>query len=291
MFLHALKAERALARNSELAYRNDLEQFLLLCPAIQEATTDDIRTFLGELKDYSPRSVARKLSALRQFFAFCVAEKIRPDNPMLSISAPKQGRSLPKVLSVEQVDTLLATAALDATPEGLRLLAFLEILYASGLRVSELVTLKLVQLHKRGDSFEPFLTIKGKGGKERLVPLHQAALRAIQKYMEVRGSFIRGSKESPWLFPSASAEGHLTRQRLGQLLKELALKANLDPTCLSPHVLRHCFASHLLHRGADLRIVQQLLGHSSITTTEIYTHVQQEQLKALLLEHHPLGAI
>lgn len=291
-FLSMLAAERGASRHTIEAYERDIRQFLDTVTDPLRVSAADVRDWLSSLETegLSARSAARKLSALRQFFAFLYTEKYRTDNPLTVVETPKTGRRLPKALNEEVVDQLLTAAHEDTTPDGLRLAAMLEILYASGLRVSELVTLKTSQWQKDSAGHVPYMMVKGKGNKERLVPLNSAAAKALDAYLTHRPLFLPKSVDaSPWLFPSRSGEGYVTRQRFGQMLKALALKANLDPALLSPHVLRHCFATHLLHRGADLRVVQQLLGHADISTTQIYTHVHQERLKALVFEHHPLA--
>jgi integrase/recombinase XerD len=231
-------------------------------------------------------TAARRLSALRQFFKFLVQENIRKDDPAALLDAPKRARPLPKLLSEDDVDRLLTEARTlrDDPAESARLTALLEVLYATGLRVSELVGLRWPPF---GDDAR-FLVIRGKGDKERLVPLSEPARQAIEDYAGWRNDFIAG-KTSPWLFPSRGESGHLTRQRFGQLLKDLAVQADINPAKVSPHVLRHAFASHLLARGADLRAVQKMLGHADISTTQIYTHVLEARKQALVRQHHPLA--
>jgi integrase/recombinase XerD len=217
-----------------------------------------------------------------------LTEGRRGDDPCASIDSPRQGRPLPKLLSEQEVEALLAVAHEKDGPEGIRLAALLEILYATGLRVSELVGLPAAALGR-----DPrFLIVRGKGDKERMVPLGEEAHRALLAYRRVRDRFLgdnapRGAEK--WLFPSRGGDGHLTRQRLAQMLKGLALEAGIAAERVSPHVLRHCFATHLLDHGADLRSVQQMLGHADISTTQIYTHVLASRLKALVHDHHPLA--
>jgi integrase/recombinase XerD len=288
-FLEMLTAERGAAALTLVAYGRDLADFasFLKGEAVTGASQADLRRYLARLdaQGMTPRTVARRLSALRQFHKFLMSEGLRQDDPTAILASPRQGRRLPKFLSEADVGTLLATAAEDESPEGLRLSAMLELLYASGLRVSELVALPLGPLTRQ----ERTLIVRGKGDKERLVPLGAAARRAVDAYLGVRAHFLAGNKPSRWLFPSSAEDGHLTRHRCGQLLKDLALKAGLDPAKLSPHVLRHAFATHLLAHGADLRSVQQMLGHADIATTQIYTHVEAERLKTLVETHHPLA--
>lgn len=291
-FLEMLSAERGLAQNSLLAYRNDLADFSGFLTGRNENPetigTDALRLYMQGLSDegMTPSTAARRLSALRQFFKFLVQENIRKDDPAALLDAPKRARPLPKLLSEDDVDRLLTEARhlRDDPAESARLTALLEILYATGLRVSELVGLRWPPF---GDD-PRFLVIRGKGSKERLVPLSEPARKAIEDYAGWRSDFIEG-KTSPWLFPSRGESGHLTRQRFGQLLKALALEAGIDPAKVSPHVLRHAFASHLLARGADLRAVQKMLGHADISTTQIYTHVLEARKQALVRQHHPLA--
>lgn len=288
-FLEMLAAERGAALLTLDAYRRDLADFdsHLKGGSIAEAGADDVRGYLRRLDatGMAPRTAARRLSALRQFFKFLLVEGIRADDPTAVIDAPRQGRPLPKILSEAEVTALIETARTDESPEGIRLSALLELLYASGLRVSELVALPLGTV-ARGDRA---IIVRGKGDKERLVPLGEQALRAVRDYLAVRPLFLGEGQVSRWLFPSRAASGHLTRIRCGQLLKDLAVKAGVDPAKLSPHVLRHAFATHLLGHGADLRSVQQMLGHADISTTQIYTHVDVERLTTLVTAHHPLS--
>jgi integrase/recombinase XerD len=223
---------------------------------------------------------------MRQFHRFLIEEDVRGDDPTAVIDTPRATRSLPKFLDVSEVAALLDAAGRREGSQGRRLVALLETLYATGLRVSELVGLPLSALEREHE----ILLVRGKGGKERIVPVNATARAALQAYLDVRGRFLSGGRPSPWLFPSRAAEGHLTRRRCGQLLKELALEVGLDPARVSPHVLRHAFATHLLHNGADLRSLQRMLGHADISTTEIYTHVLDERLRTLVERHHPLAA-
>ncbi|MBV8777794.1 MAG: tyrosine recombinase [Alphaproteobacteria bacterium] len=233
----------------------------------------------------APRTLARRLSTIRQFYRFLLTEGVRSDDPSGGLDAPRLGQPLPKLLSEAEVARLIDTAAAWPAEEGLRLRCILELLYATGLRVSELVTLPLAAAQH-----DPrFMLVRGKGGKERMVPLSAPSRAALAAYLTCRAGFLTNGKPSRFLFPSRGRDGHLTRQRCGQLLKELALGAGLDPARLSPHVLRHAFASHLLDHGADLRSVQQMLGHADIATTQIYTHVQGERLRRLVETAHPLA--
>lgn len=291
-----LAAERGAADNTLAAYRRDLDDFLRFVAgsgaadfdhAALTATTETIRDFMSHLSDsgLAASTASRRLSALRQFFGFLFIEGIRTDDPTAVIDSPRRARALPKVLTEEEVDLLLAAARAIEGADGLRLTSMLELLYATGLRVSELVTLPL-SAALRDPSV---LIVRGKGGRERMVPLTDVARSALRDYCDVRGSFLKRRKDSPWLFPSTGKEGHLSRQRFGQMLKALAVESGIEPRKVSPHVLRHAFASHLLANGADLRSVQQMLGHADISTTQIYTHVLDERLRSLVRDKHPLS--
>ena len=299
LFLEMLSAERGAAANTLAAYRRDLENFSLFAgrndAPLNQLSSDHIRAYLALISDegLAVASRARRLSAIRQFYRFLFVEGLRDDDPAADIEAPKKARSLPKTMTIAEVDHLLKLAAKEAKSAAgrkrlpaVRLYCLLELLYATGLRVTELVTLPATLL--RAD--DRLITIKGKGGRERMVPLNGAARTALDDYLSVLKEKRKpGGKTSPFLFPSTGADGHLTRQRLVQELKALAARAGLDARNISPHVLRHAFASHLLERGADLRAVQQLLGHADISTTQIYTHVLDERLRRLVYDHHPLA--
>ena len=294
-FLEMLVAERGIAANTLQAYRHDLEDFSDFLSrrkrSADAASTTDLRDYMSALAraGMAASTAARRLSALRQFHKFLHAENYREDNPCTVVDAPRRSRPLPKILSEAEVDQLLDAAAGLPGPDGARLLALLELLCASGLRVSELVGLPLAAVTRDTG----MLIVRGKGGKERMVPLTEASIRAVEAYRQVRDAFLKeGQKEkqkSPYLFPSRGDSGHLTRHRFAQLLKELAVTAGIDPQKVSPHVLRHAFATHLLDHGADLRSVQQMLGHADISTTQIYTHVVEERLRRLVEQHHPLA--
>jgi integrase/recombinase XerD len=285
-----MSAERGAGANTLAAYGRDLADFANHAdPA--GAGRAEIQAFLGALaRTTAPSTQARKLSALRQFFGFLYAEGIRDDDPTLTLAAPKPRRPLPKILSGEDIDRLIA-AATGETPEGKRLLLIVEMLYGGGLRVSELAGLPLVAARAR----DGFIRVVGKGNKERFTPLSDAAQAALGEYLAVREDFLpkgeKARKALRYLFCSRSAEGYLTRRRLHQMLKALALKADIDPGKLSPHVLRHAFATHLVEGGADLRSVQTLLGHADIATTQIYTHVAKDHLSQVMRSAHPLGKV
>lgn len=305
-FLEMLSAERGASANTLDAYSRDLANFASFVHkrdrALELATTEDITNFIALMVEegLAASSRARRLSALKQFFRFLVADGIRADDPAGIVGGPKREAALPKTLTVDEVDLLLAAARRKVEEsrnrqreKALRLYCLLEILYATGMRVSELVALPRSALV--GD--ERTLTIKGKGGRQRMVPLNPAAQDALVLYLRERDATVAGDGygsglnggASSWLFPSWGEQGHLTRQRLAQELKLLAAQAGIEQSRVSPHVLRHAFASHMLERGADLRAVQKLLGHADISTTQVYTHVREGHLRKIVHEHHPLS--
>jgi integrase/recombinase XerD len=290
-FLEMMAVERGAARHTLDAYGRDLADYdrFLRARGVGVETADGaaVRAYLSTLsrRGMAAATVARRLSAIRQFHRFLYLEGEHPDDPTQTVDGPRRQRPLPRLLDQAEIEALIAAARQRPGAPGLRLIAILELLYASGLRASELMGLPLSALAPD----RRFLVVRGKGGKERLVPVGQAAGTALQAYLAVRSAFLRAGGASPFLFPSRARQGHLTRQRLAQLLRELAPDAELDPGRISPHVLRHAFASHLLAGGADLRAVQLMLGHADIATTEIYTHVQGERLAAVVRAHHPLA--
>jgi len=299
LFLDMQAAERGAGANTLAAYRNDLEDLAAHLRAagvaVAAADTDDLRGFLTSLAErgFKASSLARRLSAVRQLYRFLYAEGKRSDDPAAVLEGPKRARTLPKVLSIADVDRLLTVARAQAEDaaqlklarlRAARLLCLLEVVYATGLRVSELVALPASAARRD----LRMLVVRGKGGKERLVPLNQAAKRAMSEYLALRAEG-KHDAQSKWLFPSFGETGHLTRQHFARELKELGQASGIEPSQLSPHVLRHAFASHLLHNGADLRVVQTLLGHADISTTQIYTHVLEDRLKSLVRDLHPLG--
>lgn len=289
-FLEMLAAERNAAQHTLKAYRTDLADFAAFLArrriVAHAAAAADIAAYLKFLiqRGASPRTQARRLSALRQFYRFLVLERRRDDDPTKTIDGPRLGRSLPKVLTEGEVAALLQAARQIEGADGTRLVALIELLYSAGLRVSELVSLRLGAIARDGKT----LLIRGKGSKERLAPLGAPARDAIAAWLEIRKSLVPKDRPSPFLFASRGAAGHITAARVAQLLKDLAVRAGIDPRRLSPHVLRHAFATHLVDHGADLRAVQQMLGHADIATTQIYTHVAGERLKRVVSEHHPL---
>jgi integrase/recombinase XerD len=298
LFLDMQAAERGAGKNTLDAYRNDLADLLAHLRAsnvsVAKASTDDLRAFLVSVTErgLATASLARRLSAVRQLYRFLYAEGKRSDDPAAVLEGPKRARTLPKVLSIAEVGGLLTQARTNAENgeqppavrlRAARLLCLLEVVYATGLRVSELVALPASAARKD----QRMLVVRGKGNKDRLVPLNGAAKRAMAEYLKLREE-AKEAAPSKWLFPSFGEQGHLTRQHFARDLKILGAASGVTPDRLSPHVLRHAFASHLLHNGADLRVVQTLLGHADISTTQIYTHVLEERLKALVRDLHPL---
>jgi len=299
LFLDMLAAERGAGANTLAAYRNDLEDLSSYLGAagrsVGDADTDALRGFLADLTErgFKASSLARRLSAVRQLYRFLYAEGKRGDDPAAVLEGPKRGRTLPKVLSIAEVDGLLNEAQRQADDtaqppaarlRAMRLLCLLEVVYATGLRVSELVALPAAAARRD----QRMLVVRGKGGKERLVPLNQTAKTTMAAWLALCEEGGRKGA-SKWLFPSFGEQGHLTRQHFARELKALGAACGIAPARLSPHVLRHAFASHLLHNGADLRIVQTLLGHADISTTQIYTHVLEDRLKTMVRDLHPLG--
>ncbi len=297
LFLDMMAAERGASANTLDAYRRDLDDIAArlagLGRDLASAETSDLETVLASLREdgLSAATAARRLSAMKRFYKFLLVDGQRGDNPASHLRGPKQGRSLPKILSEADVDALFAAAARIDGASGARTRALMELLYAGGLRVTELVSLPLNAFIRA----EQCISITGKGGRERLVPLTDAALDAVEDYRLVRAQHLpkdpdKRRKAERFLFPSTSAkQGHLTRERFAQILRDLTLAAGMDPAKVSPHVLRHAFATHLLANGADLRAVQLLLGHADVSTTQIYTHVLDERLKQLVETAHPLA--
>jgi len=287
-----MAAERAAAANTLKAYERDLadaDAYLASQGAdLANASLEQIEAYFADLgaRGLAPATAARRRAAVRQFYRFVLGERWREDDPSRRVDAPKKGRPLPKVLTRSEVDALIAAAGQKDGAAGLRLACMIELIYASGLRVSELTSLSCLAVAR-----DPaYLIVRGKGGKERLAPLNGAARAAIKTYLETRRLFFPKSvKESPWLFPSRGKAGRLTPRRFAQLLDEAARDAGVDPAKVSPHVLRHAFATHLVEGGADLRVVQTLLGHADIATTQIYTHVAEGRLREVVQTKHPLA--
>ena len=293
-FLEVLASEKGLAVNTRISYKNDILQFLVFLEKnkkkINEITSIDIEKFISKFttQGLEKSTISRKMSALSHFFIFLLDENIIKSNPIHELDLPKQIKKLPKILSVDQVEKLIKSSREDQSVNGIRLNTMIEILYATGIRVSELVEMKLSATYAEKN----FLLVQGKGNKERLVPISENTEVRIKDYLKIRNKFLNNDSESKWLFPSKqSSKGHITRQRFNQLLQTLCERVNLNNIRISPHKLRHAFATHLLANGVDLRSLQQMLGHADISTTQIYTHVLKDRLKKLVSDNHPLSKI
>lgn len=310
-FLNNLKAEKGSAKNTLISYQNDLEDLFLFLGEVDitKITTKDLKKYIENLyrNGVATSTMARHISAIKQFFNFLQLEEIITENPSTLLEHPKVENDVPQVLSEDEVKTMLNEAKKDNSNYGIQFYTMLELLYASGLRVSELVELKISDIQKkyRKDglyTIDDFLIIKGKGDKERLVPISKIAKEALIKYINLRENLLQG-KKSEWLWTTMATfsknkkdtkvmfkkDNHISRQIFALNLKQIAIKNNIDPSKIHPHVIRHSFATHILHRGADLRVVQELLGHSDISTTQIYTHVADEKLKNIVNTLHPLA--
>lgn len=300
-FLEAMLAERGISKNSLMAYKSDMLDFSawLSNQAEKEPTlltTDSLRGFIRILseKGITPRSIARKISTLRSYYHFLISENITKNNPAQLLDLPKYQPQLPSALSIEDIKHLISYAEQGNSPENIRLLAMIHLLYASGLRVSELVSLKLTNLMIEASTgnLKNHINVTGKGSKERIVIINDRARIALSNYLRVRGGFVSKANSigALYLFPSVAKQGYMTRQNFALLLKQAAIFAGLNPEKISPHTLRHTFASHLLAGGADLRVIQELLGHSDISTTQVYTHVQTEHLDRVIKDFHPASS-
>lgn len=296
-FLEAITVEKGASKNTIEAYRNDLNDCMLFFSKTtidpQKISTTDIRDYISSLFDkaFEPKTVARKISAIRQFFLFLCDENIIKDNPALNLDMPKTGHDLPTVFSEDDINKLLDECYKDTSAQAIRNAAMLELLYASGMRVSELVALKLtnLQMGESGRNLKPYIMVLGKGNKERLVAINNKAIEALKKYLLIIKEFTK-DKNNKWLFPTKQSNcGHITRQYFGKILKKLAISAGINHQKMSPHKVRHSFATHLLNNGADLRVIQELLGHKDISTTQIYTHVANAKLKKTVEDFHPLS--
>ena len=293
-FLEVLASEKGLAVNTRISYKNDILQFLVFLEKnkkkINEITSIDIEKFISKFttQGLEKSTISRKMSALSHFFIFLLEENMIKRNPINELDLPKQIKKLPKILSVDQVEKLIKSSREDQSINGIRLNTMIEILYATGIRVSELVEMKLSATYAEKN----FLLVQGKGNKERLVPISENTEDKIKDFLKIRNKFLYNDSESKWLFPSKqSSKGHITRQRFNQLLQTLCERVNLNNIKISPHKLRHAFATHLLANGVDLRSLQQMLGHADISTTQIYTHVLKDRLKKLVSDNHPLSKI
>jgi integrase/recombinase XerD len=298
-FLEMMVAERGISKNSLLSYKRDLmdfKSFLVSSKMTElEIVSENVQDFIQYLAKnaLSPRSINRKISTLKSYFEFLISENHTNLNPVLIIDLPKHQNKLPSYLSVDEISSLISYLGNSKTHEGIRLKAMVYLLYASGLRVSELINMKLSNILINNDlgEIKKVFTIIGKGNKERAIVINEQTISALSEYLQVRHFFInkQSNKQKIYLFPSYSSFGHMTRQNFGLLLKQAAINGGLDPENVSPHILRHSFATHLLEGGADLRVIQELLGHADISTTQIYTHVQTKHLKEILDQHHPLS--
>ena len=293
-FLEVLASEKGLSKNTLYSYKIDLDQFIKFIKKknikTKEFTDRDIKEFISNFKNkgYEKSTVSRKISSLTHFFNFLLDEKEIDSNPLSNFEIPKQSKKLPIILSNKHIDKILEFTKQDHSAKGIRLYAMIEILYATGIRISELVEMKLSSIYEDKN----FLLVSGKGNKERLVPISKKTRETLDKYLTIRSHFVSEKINSIWLFPSKqSSVGHITRQRFNQLLNELNLRADLRIKNISPHKLRHAFATHLLENGMDLRSLQQILGHADISTTQIYTHVLKERLKEIIKDNHPLSKV
>lgn len=297
-FIEMMVAERGIAHNSVISYQNDLlgfNKFLLQNHlSALNVKTENVRIWIEHLakSDISPRSINRKISAIKNYYEFLISEKYTQHNPCLLVDLPKYTAGLPSVLSIDEIKTLLLWCDRDKTDASIRLKAMINLLYASGIRVSELVNIKLASIlvNQLSKDIKKIFPILGKGNKERMLVINDKTISSLQEYLTIRHKFInlRRPNSKLYLFPSSSATGHMTRQNFAILLKQISIKAGLNPENISPHALRHSFASHLLEGGADLRVIQELLGHSDISSTQIYTNIQTKHLKKAL-EKHPLS--
>jgi integrase/recombinase XerD len=298
-FLDMMLAERGISSNSYLAYKKDLSNYAIFLNdrsiKLEDASQDDIRLYIQKLSkdDLNPRSIARKISTIRNFYKFLLSENIIPKNPSIFIAVPKYATALPNILTINEIKKLIELLSNSASLDDIRLLAMINLLYSTGLRVSELVSLKMSDLliNKYTNKIQNSLIIKGKGNKERIVVINDNAIISLQKYLKIRDNFINNKnlKSSLYLFSSKSSEGYMTRQNFAILLKNISNLAGLNSGNISPHTLRHSFATHLLSGGADLRVIQTLLGHVDISTTQIYTHVNSDELKEVIDSYHPLS--
>lgn len=304
-FLEMLTSVRNAAHNTVMAYKRDIADFSEWMKeregCVSKASTADISTYISDLmtsagkgtkgddNNASKRTAMRRLSALRQYYQFMIEEGQRQDDPTATIESPKMGRTLPKVLTEDEINKLISTAQAKKGPDGKRLVCLMELLYSTGMRVSEMVSLPMSAISNDRRS----IIVVGKGNQERIVNINEPARRALTAYIDARDHFILPGREKlqqPWLFPSRTSEtGHLTRQRFAQILKDLSDAAGMPQGKVSPHILRHAFATHMLSRGADLRAVQKMLGHADIATTQVYTHILSERKKQVVQEHHPLA--
>lgn len=298
-FLEMLLAERGISKNSFISYKKDLQDFAEFldntkCPELS-VTAEHINQYIRFLSNnsLSPRSINRKVSTIKNYYNFLISDSVTDFNPVLTVDLPKYQSKLPSHLTIDEIRILLEYCIANESPEGIRLSAMLHLVYASGLRVSELVGLKIADLVIGADQndIRSNFIIKGKGGRERIVIINDKATLALKKYLEIRDHFAFGksAKAKEYFFVSSSSLGHMTRQNFAVQLKNACTQAGIDPSRVSPHAIRHSFASHLLEGGADLRVIQELLGHADISTTQIYTHLQSDRLRGTLESFHPLA--
>jgi integrase/recombinase XerD len=298
-FLDMMLSERGISQNSYLAYKKDLLDYIAFINNIsieyENVSQADIRSYIQNLSKnaLNPRSIARKISSIKNFYKFLVSENIISSNPLIFINLPKYAKKLPNYLTIDEITKLIEIFKIKPSLETIRLKAMINLLYSTGLRVSELVSLKLsdIPINKYTNKIQNSLTVSGKGQKERIVIINENAVDSLQEYLKIRDYFINtmNFKSTQHLFSSKSSEGHMTRQNFAILLKNAAMEAGLDIDRVSPHTLRHSFATHLLSGGADLRVIQKLLGHTDISTTQIYTHVNSSELKKVIDKYHPLS--
>ncbi len=291
-----LLVENGMSHNTVDSYRSDIKDFdNFVANDLLTANEQNVKSYIKFMynKNLSKRSVARKISSLRKFYEFALQNNVITTSPMQHISSPKISKSLPKILSTAEIKSLFGYAYSAPNTENTRIICLLELLYSTGMRVSELLTLYLTDILSilRTTQLPAQLLIRGKGHKERLVFVNKSALESIHKYIAIRDCFYNKDNTNKWLFASNSKQGHLTRQRFHQILKSLAINSGIDPVKVSPHVIRHAFASHLLNNGADLLSLQKLLGHQDITTTEIYTHIMSDEIEKSVLQNHPLSRL
>ena len=298
-FIEMMVAEKSAAKNTLLSYKTDLldlaKHILSEKVNFNNVSQQEIENYICSLfqRKLTTKSIARKISTIRQFFNFLLSDNFRKDNPALHLIMPKREQNLPSAISQEQISLLIENSYKNDTPTAIRMTAMLEMLYATGMRISELITLKMQSLESKvaNKSVLRYVFIKGKGNKERIALLNKHAAIALEKYLSIRNTFLK-NKKSDWLFPSCNKKGeisHLTRQRFGQMLKKLAISCGLEGKLISPHKIRHSFASHMLENGANLRVVQELLGHSDISSTQIYTKVSNKTAEDLVLNKHPVA--
>jgi len=301
-FLEMMSAERGSSKNTIDSYRKDLEQAAEYFSGrgASDISHEEVRKYISAISaGFAKSTVSRKISALKQFFGFLKSEKEITEDPTRLIELPKKDKLLPNFLTEAEILAMIDATKKDTNPQSLRMVAFIEILAGSGLRVSEIISLKKnnIQCTKIENIRQEYLMVRGKGEKERIAPLTHSAINAINAYLKIWDSFLTPTQKAKiklssgdfWLFPSKGGQGHITRQQVALLLKQYAIEAGLDPAKISPHVLRHSFATNILQKGIDLRVLQEILGHSDISTTQVYTHINSAQMKQFVEKNHPLA--